>query len=324
MPLQQELSLIIPEIAHVNAEIKKTVEEELLSHYQPSQPFLLDGQGKKLRPALFLASAKTHGDDVSELIPLAASLELIHMATLLHDDVVDRAALRRNLPTVNSSEGNIIAVLLGDYLFSKAFSLLTSAGNLEIIQLFSRVVERMSLGELKQQTDAFNLFLAEEEYLDRINQKTAEFMASCSLAGCLTSECPEDLQISLYHFGLNLGMAFQIIDDVIDFKDLNSRTGKDHFNDLKNGVMTLPLIYVLQSPSNKELMIKWMSNNRMDEDSIANLLDQIKINRGLAYALSRAEQYLNQARCFAGQVPSKEAQQNLQLILQLIWSRVEE
>ncbi len=303
--------------------MKKTVEEELLSHYRPAQPFLLDGQGKKLRPALFLASAKTHGDDVSELIPLAASLELIHLATLLHDDVVDGATLRRNLPTVNSTEGNKIAVLLGDYLFSKAFSLLTSAGNLEIIQLFSRVVEKMSLGELKQQTDAFNLFIAEKEYLDRINQKTAEFMASCCLAGCLTSDSPEDLQMSLYHFGLNLGMAFQIIDDVTDYKG-SSKTGKDHFNDLKNGVMTLPLIYVLQSSSNKELMIKWMQSNRKDEDSITSLLAQLKIDHGLAYALNQAEQYMNQARCFADQVPSKEARHCLQLISQLIWSRVED
>jgi len=321
---QQGLSEIVPELVQVNDEIESILQKGVKNHLGSSQPFFIDKRGKKLRPALFLSSAKIHWQELTELIPLAASLELIHLATLVHDDVVDNATLRRNMPTVNATKGNKIAVLMGDYFFSKAFSLLTTVGNMEIINLLSRVVEEMSLGEIQQQIDAFNADLTEEEYLQRIRQKTAQFMASCCLAGCLTSEAPEDLKVTLYNYGLNLGMAFQIVDDVMDFKSDEFQTGKNNYSDLRNGVITLPLIYVLRTSPKSGLLRKSIQDKGPKTIEIERLLEEVEIDKGLAYALNVADQHIEKAGFFAGQVPSKPVMETFQAITHLIFNRAKQ
>ncbi len=321
MRSQQELTEIVPELLLVEEKLKKVVCEDLSAHPGLSQPLLKDVQGKKLRPALFLASARSHWDDLTELIPLAASLELIHLATLLHDDVIDNATLRRNLPAVNVTAGNKMAVLLGDYYFSKAFSLLSSEGNTEIITLFACVVEEMSLGEIQQERDSFKIDLTETDYLERTRKKTALFMASCCLASCLISETTEELKRTLYHYGLNLGMAFQIIDDLLDFRGNTLETGKNCYADIINGVITLPLIHVLQEPSNADLMQDWILAGDRDRESLEALMENINIDAGLHYAVTVAEQYMNKASCFAEMVPSRDVVNILQKIIQNMLGR---
>lgn len=308
---------IVPELAEVEASLKNIV-QSCVEDIGYLDTFLLEGSGKKLRPALFLASARIHWEDVSSFIPLAVSLELIHTATLIHDDVVDKAARRRNLPTLNYALGNKMAVLFGDYLFAKAFTILTSSGSIEIINLIASVVKKMSLGELKQQVDAFNVDITEEDYLERIKQKTALFIASCCLAGCLTAEASEKLRTAFYNFGLNLGMAFQIIDDVLDYHVDGHNTGKDCFIDIRNGIVTLPLIHALKFSRRREEISLLLKKGRLDNHDLLMLLEEILQAGGIDYSLEKAKRYIEQALNHIGLIPSKKVAESLNEITRVV------
>ncbi|RJX26489.1 MAG: polyprenyl synthetase family protein [Dethiobacter sp.] len=320
MKTQQDLWEIVPELA----EVEKNMEEILFSHADllpPMDSFLLEKKGKRLRPALFLASARVHRSNLQNLIPLAVSLELIHTATLIHDDVVDNAPMRRNMPTINSSQGDKTAILLGDYFLARAFTILTAFGRLQIVDLMANVIEEMSMGELQQQKDAFNTNLTENDYLEKIKQKTALFIASCCLAGYLTSGTTAEIESAFYNYGLNLGMAFQIIDDVLDFYGKDKNTGKEKFSDIKNGIITLPVIHTLQLSPRKEELYRCLNREKLNEAEILLILNEIKSQQGLQYSIKTAKNYIARALSCLKKIPSEEAVENLKAMARFVLAR---
>jgi geranylgeranyl pyrophosphate synthase len=198
--------------------------------------------GKRLRPLLVLLAAGIAPEDERELVACAAAVELVHSATLVHDDVLDAAALRRGVPTVWAQGGRALAIATGDLLFSRAFAELTAAGTLASVQALSRATSALAEGELLQRQDAWDATVAVERYLYRCELKTARlFEASCEL-GALAAGRDDDHVAGLGAFGLRIGLAFQLLDDVLDVSGTASSTGKHRGTDLLDGTVTLPLI----------------------------------------------------------------------------------
>lgn len=209
---------------------------------------LLASGGKRLRPLLTLQSAQCFGPLNTSTIQAAVAAELIHMASLIHDDVIDHSDLRRGKPTVNSEHGNQIAVLTGDYVFAEAFHILSSEQLLTSMSYLVEAIQGMCHGEVQQAGERFNLSLGIDDYFTRIAQKTGILLASCCRSGAASAGAAlEDIE-RFGEYGLNLGYAYQIIDDILDFAGDPRITGKPVGADLISGYITLPVIYLLENP----------------------------------------------------------------------------
>ena len=231
---------------------------------------IIKSGGKRLRPVLTILSAKLFGyDDGQRHVNLAAAVEFIHTATLLHDDVVDQSKLRRGSLTANKNWDNKSSILVGDFLFSQAFLLMSEDSNLTTLAILSRASSIIAEGEVKQLSSITNLDLNIDEYLQIISAKTAElFAASCQVGTCIATD-NKDIQLSMYNFGLNLGMAFQIIDDILDYVANQNALGKTIGDDFKEGKVTLPII-IAYNLSDREERKFWQRSisefNQTEED----------------------------------------------------------
>lgn len=251
-------------------------------------------RGKRLRPALLLLTAKACGTIQPAHHVLAAVVEMIHTATLVHDDVLDSADTRRHVPTVNALWGNQASILLGDYLFTHAFHLTSTIGDAQACKLIGEATNRVCEGELHQICQRGNLSLSEEEYFDIIDAKTAELTSvCCRLGGMYAGETAEVVD-SLARYGRYLGMAFQIADDLLDIVGQEKTTGKSLGTDLEQRKMTLPLIHLLASSQDRadlyHILENGHPNKRQALDPYLNTSDS------LAYAQCRAEQFATQAQ----------------------------
>jgi geranylgeranyl pyrophosphate synthase len=208
--------------------------------------YSLESGGKRIRPALTLLSGKFYHYDLDYLLPMAAAVELLHTATLVHDDAIDKSAVRRGRPTINEVWGEDKAILLGDYLFAKAGEFCASTGNIHVIKLFSQTLATISSGELKQAFDAFNLEQTRERYLHRIACKTASLFCLATESGAVLSQASESLVAVLREYGHNLGTAFQIVDDILDYIGTEEELGKPVGSDLTQGTLTLPAMLLLE------------------------------------------------------------------------------
>jgi len=228
------------------------VESQLRSVSQADFPplakllsYILSG-GKGIRPALTLLSGKFYHYNLDLLLPMATAIELMHTATLVHDDAIDNSPVRRGRPTINRLWGEDRAVLLGDYLFAKAGEFAAATGNLRVIMLFSQTLRTISSGELIQTFDAFNLKQTSDHYLERISRKTASLFATATESGAILSQAPEESIEILREYGYNLGIAFQIVDDTLDFIGTEEEMGKPIGSDLAQGTLTLPAMLLLE------------------------------------------------------------------------------
>jgi octaprenyl-diphosphate synthase len=201
--------------------------------------------GKRLRPALSLLAGKFGRYDLDLLVPLAASVELLHTATLVHDDVIDNAATRRGRPTANSLFRNTTTVMLGDYLFAHAANFVALTGNLQVIRLFSRTLMVMARGEIGQDMTAFDARQTVDHYLERISEKTASLFATACQGGALVAAATKERVEALKEYGHSLGMAFQIVDDILDFVGDEEEMGKPIGSDLIQGTLTLPSLLLM-------------------------------------------------------------------------------
>lgn len=245
--------------------------------------------GKRLRPALFLLSSKACNFSGNQDINLACALELIHTATLIHDDVIDEATLRRNKQTLNSRYDNKLSVLLGDYLYSKAVSLIIADGDKKIMETIANTVSQICEGEILQ-TLKVNTLLEEIEYLNIVEKKTASFFSACCKIGGLIGDAPLKTIDSLAFYGLNLGIAFQITDDMLDLISDEAKTGKSTKNDLLNGKFTLPVIYAAEYSTPSEIEI--LTNGSRKEE----VLKLIEKYGGLEYSQNKVKNYTNVAK----------------------------
>ena len=208
--------------------------------------YVQEGGGKRVRPALLLLASRLSGFRGERAVTLASTVEFIHTASLLHDDIIDEATTRRGRRSVNSRWGNDITVLLGDFLYTKAMAMALSQDNLRILRLLSDVTLRLIEGEILEIEHNGNMAVTVEDHLDTIRRKTADLFAACTRIGAILGSVGEAREAALADYGLNLGLCFQMVDDLLDFTAEEKTLGKPVANDLREGKVTLPMIFLLR------------------------------------------------------------------------------
>ncbi|WP_425060542.1 polyprenyl synthetase family protein [Sporomusa carbonis] len=257
---------------------------------------LVQAGGKRLRPALYLLCARGGSPNTTEILPMAVAIELIHMATLVHDDVIDNAATRRGRPTANARWGNHSSVLAGDYLWAKAFSLLTDNTDNKMLKILTNVICTMCEGEIVQLKEAFNPDQDEADYRLRVAQKTAGFIAASCELGAIAGGMDEGDAVQVREYGYSIGMAFQITDDILDITASAEQLGKPVGNDLRQGIVTLPVIYALKnSPRGGELR-SIIEKQFMSDDDVKRGLEIIHQTKAVEYSYAQVNKYLQHAR----------------------------
>jgi heptaprenyl diphosphate synthase len=282
---------------------------------------LMRSRGKRIRPALFFLTLDFLGVASEEHIPVAVAIELIHTATLVHDDVVDKSEMRRNHSTVNAIWGNSMAVLAGDYLFAKAFRLLTDYGDIRMIREMALLVETMSQGEILQQAECYRTDLTLAQYQQRIAMKTARFFSACTYCAGLAAGIDEPSQTALAAYGYNVGLAFQIIDDMLDFYGDEKITGKPVAGDLRQGILTLPVLHILSvSPQSKDLADRIACRN-IDDQLIADIHREIENCNCASFVRNLATGFIQEANNALQQLPTAKSPLMLQQAAHFILNR---
>lgn len=239
----------LPEdLNRVDAVINRAVESEVVLISQIGQ-YIISAGGKRLRPIITILAGKALGYNEDPLFSLAAMVEFIHTSTLLHDDVVDESDLRRGRETANNLFGNAAAVLVGDFLYTRAFQLMVGSGNLRILEVMAEATNIIAEGEVMQLMNIGNIDVTEEQYLQVIKYKTAKLFQAAAQVGAILAKATEKQELALKNYGTYLGTAFQIIDDVLDYAGDVDTIGKNVGDDLAEGKSTLPLIYLLNQGS---------------------------------------------------------------------------
>ena len=235
----------------------------------------LESAGKRIRPALVLFSGKFYDYNLSYLLPMATAVEILHTATLVHDDAIDKSLVRRGRATIYRVWGEDKAVLLGDYLFAKAEEFAAATGNLRVIRLSAQTLQVISNGELNQAFNAFNLKQTREHYLQRISRKTACLFSTATESGAILSQAPEESIKVLKDYGYNLGIAFQIVDDILDFIGTEEELGKPIGSDLAQGTLTLPAMLILERYP-QDNPVKNLFQNRDKQENIKLAIELVR------------------------------------------------
>lgn len=282
---------------------------------------LLAMRGKMFRPTLLLLSSEVQEEPKKQAVMLAAALELIHLATLVHDDAVDHSALRRGMPTVNAAFSHQISVIMGDFLYSTALTHLVEAGDLEALRALTRASTEMTLGEMRQLAVTNPLAFTEREYYALIRSKTASLMRTACELGALSgarSYCD-----ALGNFGENLGMAFQIADDLLDYREAKETTGKPSGLDLREHKVTLPLIHALRkmSPAARSEVDRLFATSVVGDDEIASVVQIVADNGGFEYAREREEEFAERAHDSLSDLPDTVARRSLDASISYVMER---
>jgi octaprenyl-diphosphate synthase len=262
---------------------------------------ILARQGKRIRPALLLLAAKLCGYQTgTRHIELAVAAEYMHAATLIHDDIVDHAEIRRGLPATHVQWGTQIAVLVGDFLYAQAIQTLVRDGDLGVLEAFSEATICMSEGEIMELEMARNLDLSPEDYLTIATCKTAALLAAASRVGGLIAQAPENDVNALSAFGLNLGIAFQLVDDALDFTGQAETLGKPIGQDIKEGKITLPLIHAVRhgSVNTQRELRRLFAQERLSDRDCADVATLVIRSQGVTAALDKARCYLDKATSY--------------------------
>jgi octaprenyl-diphosphate synthase len=282
---------------------------------------LLAMRGKMFRPTLLLLSSEVADDPGDQGVTLAATLELIHLATLVHDDAVDHSVLRRGMPTVNALFSHQVSVIMGDFLYSTALTHLVALGDLEALQALTRASTEMTLGEMRQLAVTDPLRFSESEYYDLIRSKTASLMrAGCELGALSGARRYRD---ALASYGENLGMAFQIADDLLDYREEKETTGKPSGLDLREHKVTLPLIHALRgmSPSSRQEVERLFDTETADDGEIASVVRIVEENGGFDYARQRGEEFAERAHDALADLPDTVARRSLAASISYVMER---
>ena len=266
--------------------------------------YVVRSSGKGIRPALTLLAGKFYKYDLRYLLPMAVSVELMHTATLVHDDAIDNALVRRGQPTINKMWGDENAILLGDYLFAKAGEFVSDTMNPRVIKLFSQTLATISSGEINQLLDAFKVEQSHENYVQRIARKTASLFSLATESGAILSGAPESSVTLLKDYGYNLGVAFQIADDILDF------IGTEEKLDLMQGTLTLPSLLVLERlPGDNP--VRRALENRGNRKYVNEAIRLIKNSPIVDECYRIAEDYCEKARQTLKKLPENESRQSL-------------
>lgn len=307
--------LISGELQRVEELLKKNIESQVKIIPEVGD-YLLKSGGKRFRPSLLILSARLCGYQGERHINLASALEFIHTASLLHDDVMDDAELRRGRSSVNSIWGDKTSILVGDYLFSRASSLVAQDGDLRIIKIFAEFMSRMAEGELIQHIRRRKITLNEDDYLSIIIKKTATLISVACQAGAILGQVSPEEELALIDFGMDLGVAFQLKDDCLDYNSEEKELGKGIGTDLKEGEVTLPLISALKkctSQERKEIK-KIVSALALKKEELNTVTDLIEKYGGINYTSDRANEYSTKAKQYLDIFPDTPEKYALQLM----------
>ena len=267
--------------------------------------YLVSLGGKRLRPLLTIASAELCGYKGERHIHLAACVEFIHTATLLHDDVVDESTLRRGRQTANSLWNNKASVLVGDFLFSRAFELMVADGSLEILDILSKASSAISEGEVLQLSMSHSLELTQETYLKIIESKTARLFSAATEVGAVVAEAPDEKRKALAQFGQALGIAFQLMDDILDYTANQGQLGKTIGDDFREGKVTLPLLLAYQKGSEAAFWEDMLAKETRDDNDLQKALSLLNESNALIESRQKAATYVEKAlACLAKFPPS--------------------
>ncbi len=261
-----------PEMRRVEGrldEVSRTAPTEMIEQLRHA---LKDG-GKRVRPAITLLAGRFFNYNLNLLIPMATGVELLHTATLIHDDTIDDAQMRRGKQSIKERWGNTNAVLLGDYLFATSAGMVAETGNIRVIKLFAQTLMTICTGEIEESVNARNQ--SRQIYYQTIGNKTASLFAAAGESGAVLAEAPEEAVQSLKDYGYNLGMSFQIVDDILDFAGQKETLGKPTSSDLARGILTLPVIILLEGPYSEEA--QEALEDRKKPSAVRELIDRYSI-----------------------------------------------
>ncbi len=309
------------ELSGLNAIIEDTLRSSSPLMQQVVQNFLRV-KGKQIRPILVILSGKYFGADTDRVLHAGAAIELLHNASLIHDDVIDESRERRGRPTINRVWDNHIAVLVGDFFVSGALHCAEYTKDFRVITAMSSLGRALSLGEIEQIDNARSRSVDEDTYLEIIRKKTASLFCSCVEVGGYAAGAPDEQLRTLMKYAELLGLCFQIKDDIFDYFD-NKEVGKPTGNDLREGKMTLPLIYALSrtdAPRHEE-MVALSHKDILDTDDIATLIAYAKEQGGIDYAYARMEEIKQEADALITTLPYSESLDSFRLIFDYIIAR---
>jgi octaprenyl-diphosphate synthase len=285
--------------------------------------YLQAGGGKRLRPALLLLINRLFGPSTDCAKRLAAVVEMIHTATLVHDDVIDYAKTRRGRPSTNVVWGNHTSVLAGDWLYMQAFQIALRERNFRILDVLISLTQMMVEGELLQLERLHRMDVTEADYMELVDRKTASLFSACASLGAIAASADDSTESQLRDFAWNLGMAFQLVDDILDFTSSEKILGKPAGNDLREGKVTLPMIYALESASAEErkLIEAVIHDGSYEHVPFMRVLQILETHGAVARAYDRARTFTEKSRAIIGSLPESPAQRALQGIVELVTER---
>ena len=313
-------SVLTQEMQAVDALIRASLHTEVALVSQVAE-YIISAGGKRLRPQLLLLSARALGYQGEQHYNLAAVIEFIHTATLLHDDVVDESALRRSRATANALFGNAASVLVGDFLYSRAFQMMVSAGSMRVMQVLADATNVISEGEVLQLMNIGNVDMDEAAYLQVINYKTAKLFEAAARVGAILAGAEPAVEESLARYGQHLGSAFQIIDDVLDYSGNAAEIGKDLGDDLAEGKTTLPLIYVMREGTAEHAAAVRAALEQADRQQLPQVLTAIAATGALEYSRQVAQQEAERALACLDGLPESPYRESLATLTQIAVSR---
>src|SRR6267378_335984 len=309
-------SLIGADLAQVEAEFERQARSNVQVIAYIGN-YLRSSGGKRVRPALTILSNYAIGGDGARYnsIRMATVMEFLHTATLVHDDIIDNAATRRDRPTINNQYGNQTAVLMGDWLYMSAFETSLTERSLPVLDILTAVTRKMTEGELLQLTLLGRTDITEDQYLEVLQRKTAFLFGACCEVGAMLGGAGESQRVALRDYGMKLGTAFQLIDDLLDFTGTGDRLGKAAGVDLLEGKLTLPLIYLMQSDdSARELVKLVVEEGSYSSVPRAKLIEAVERTGAMKRAKARADEYAAAARDCLNVLPDSEYSDSLRSI----------
>ncbi|GAB6157772.1 polyprenyl synthetase family protein [Desulfotomaculum varum] len=306
----------------------EVVEQEIKAVVQSRDPLLtqtslhlLNAGGKRLRPAFALLAGKLYNYSLEKLLPLAVALELIHMASLVHDDVVDDSQTRRGTPTVKAKWGNAISMHTGDYLFAKSLVLISQYENPVIARVLAETSVKMCEGEIHQISTSFKADQSWRDYFYRIERKTALLIAASCQLGAVAAGAPAKDYLRLRRFGHQLGMAFQITDDVLDMVADQSLLGKPIGGDLRQGILTMPVLYSLEKSPQRRRLRELVEIPNKTEEQVKEAIEIIKEAGGIEFSFEVARRYIDKAKNNLALLPDRPVKQTFYEIADFIGIR---
>lgn len=317
---EQIQSLVAGDMAAVDAEIQRQLNSPVALINQLGA-YIINSGGKRLRPMITVLAARACGFEGNQHQTLAAIIEFIHTATLLHDDVVDESDLRRGKETANNVWGNAASVLVGDFLYSRAFQMMITLDNMRVMEVLANTTNTIAEGEVLQLLNCGDPDTTEDRYMEVICNKTAKLFEAGTRLGAVLTNQPIEREEQLAEYGLQLGMAFQLVDDALDYNSSAEEMGKNVGDDLAEGKPTLPLIYAMQKGTEEQRQLIRHSIEKGDRGNLSAVLEAVQSTGALTYTAQRAEEAVVKAKASLANFPNTPQRQALLDLADLSISR---